>query len=1359
MNINISDFLPNYPNINLDNFYESIFKKKEFYDEKLSSTEDPPSQKGQLMKHQKIISRFLSSYTLYDSLLLVHTMGSGKTCSAIGSIEKIKNENNNFKGVYVFAKGVNILDNFIKELRDKCTAGEYVPEGYNIETGKGLTEIELIARTKKLYKDYYHFTLKNNKHTTFQTTATYLENLKDKEIENIFSNHIIVLDEVHNLRESLDSETDKKETKDLNKKIYTQFHRLLHLVKNVKILLLTGTPMKDTPDEIASIMNLILPENEQLPTGKSFIKEYLLPVESRTDLYIIKENKKQELKEKFKGRVSFVKAVQSSVKKEFVGVNIGTLDEQEEEQEEKQEEKQDTHLIVEPVRMSRFQTEAYEKALEKDKMGGSGVYSNTRQASLFVFPDGSYGGDNSEEKNKKIEKIRDKEKNGKITKKEAEKKIKTLTDKISSGFYKYVKTSETKKKISQDKDKVILNYTLNKDLIKAIQGTKIFSTNNETNNYRLKNLSKYSCKYASVIDSILKAKNKCCFVYSKFVTGSGSILFAKILELFTIDDKNFTEYKGKELGKGIRYGLLTSETSSSKKSLKIINRFNKEDNKNGHFIKVLIGSQIVSEGVSFYNIQEEYILTPWFNYSETDQAIARGYRLGSHKALENAEFKIHQLVAIPKVIEERQLMSIDLSMYKTSEDKDISIQRIMRLLMESAFDCALNYNRNHTKQTPLGTPLGTPLDGSRECEYQNCDYICDGFDGLDGLDNKEDKKEDKKDIDYSTYQLYYFNPVVNNIHKKLNTFFKTYNNVNIDNIITFFKNQYSEQEIRNALQVMLDKKIDLNLENYNKIYSKNNIKNEIEDLFKHNFSLHFNDIIKNFPDNTVFEILTTLKNIIDENIVIQNKYGFFSYLREKNNIYYLINNLLSEFSTYSEFPNIIVDQNFNKILKSTLIKLSPSFIYKLFTLNKKTQIFDILKTLPEEVQEILIEYCILSKQKNKKDNENIRDYILEYFKDYIYEIDGVFVFEKLNKQLRCLIKNSWTNCDDKYNEKIKEHINKKQKLLYDNPYGIRGTFEAKTGQFRIINIEAEKKAIEKDRKNKDGKIEKILEKYKKGKISKEEKDKQIDIINNKIDSRLQYTGLDCNKSWKKPGLYKIIVKNLKIKIPDKDKDYKNDIDIIDLKDELIESQNKIKPASNRIYTDEEIEDLNIEQLRIALYWTLTNTNNTYLCNVIKNWFATHNWNRNPMLTEHKIIKKVKDKNLIFTYIKLSQLRQLDQLKKYLEYPDVKKLDVKKYKKLVEEDKTWIFISLNNKIVGLIIMKNNNIIYISIKNQIVKKELAKEAIKSFICSEYKDYPRIVIDTTQETDRLIQLYTSYGFQLMPSKEKTIMEFKCK
>ena len=319
--MNISDFLPKYPNIdNMDDilnpyedFYESIFKKKEFYSDRYEKdTNEVLTEKGQLSKHQKFIARFLSSNTMYDCLLLVHEMGTGKTCAAIGAIEQIKNETNNFKGAYIFAKGVGLLDNFVRELRDKCTVGQYVPEGF-IDNEK-LTEKMINIRTKKLYENYYHFKIDINKPTTFQTFTKHLSSLKDSYIINKYSNHILVLDEVHNLRE-------KEDESDL--KMYAQFHRFLHLVKNCKRILMSGTPMKDTPDEIASIMNLILPLNKQLPTGSKFVEEFL--DNKSQNLYTVKKNKIQELKELFKGRVSFIKTVQSNVKKEFVGNTIGSL--------------------------------------------------------------------------------------------------------------------------------------------------------------------------------------------------------------------------------------------------------------------------------------------------------------------------------------------------------------------------------------------------------------------------------------------------------------------------------------------------------------------------------------------------------------------------------------------------------------------------------------------------------------------------------------------------------------------------------------------------------------------------------------------------------------------------------------------------------------------------------------------------------------------------------------------------------------------------------------------------------------------------------------------------------------------------
>ena len=85
--MNIEDFLPKYSNIDnsdinelnlYDNFYDSIFKKKEFYENRLSEDDAFPKQKGTLTKYQKTVTRFLSSNTPYDKLFLIHDMGYGK---------------------------------------------------------------------------------------------------------------------------------------------------------------------------------------------------------------------------------------------------------------------------------------------------------------------------------------------------------------------------------------------------------------------------------------------------------------------------------------------------------------------------------------------------------------------------------------------------------------------------------------------------------------------------------------------------------------------------------------------------------------------------------------------------------------------------------------------------------------------------------------------------------------------------------------------------------------------------------------------------------------------------------------------------------------------------------------------------------------------------------------------------------------------------------------------------------------------------------------------------------------------------------------------------------------------------------
>jgi hypothetical protein len=460
---------------------------------------------------------------------LTVTHNSGKTCSAIGAIEKIKSENEGFLGAMIFARGEGLLNNFINELVFKCTGGQYIPEEYNI-----LSELEKVHRIKKITK-YYNL-------NTFETFAKTIKNLSNKEIESRYSNRIIVIDEVHNLR---------IQDRESGVAMYQQFHRFLHTAKGCKILLMSGTPMKDGPEEIASVMNLILPEDEQLPVTDEFKQQFFET--NGEGLFHVKPSMVELLKSKFKGRVSYLKAMQSDVKKIFEGSKLGNL----------------KYFNVVDDKMSSFQTVSYNEAYRKDTEERVGIYNNSRQASLFVYPDGTYG---PEGFNNEI-----------FIKKFPRRRPVIGEDNKKKRMYLYVLGKELQKKLESENEDDILN-----------------------------NLEKYSSMYTQTIRSILSAyeRGESSFVYCEFVQGSGAILFSLLLSLFGFSRATGNEPEGSEKK---RYAIITNITSTQKEIKKVINRFNRPDNMYGKVINIVIGSRVIGEGFSLKNIQNENILTPHWN--------------------------------------------------------------------------------------------------------------------------------------------------------------------------------------------------------------------------------------------------------------------------------------------------------------------------------------------------------------------------------------------------------------------------------------------------------------------------------------------------------------------------------------------------------------------------------------------------------------------------------------------------------------------------------------------------------------------------------------------------------------------------
>ena len=117
-----------YPSLNNPNFAQEITAKKEFtdtrYDGEIRDIEEYAdilcNTKFELAPHQLFVKNFLSSETPYNSLLLYHDLGTGKTCSAIGIAEESRAYMKQIgltKSIFIIATP-NVQQNFKIQLFD-----------------------------------------------------------------------------------------------------------------------------------------------------------------------------------------------------------------------------------------------------------------------------------------------------------------------------------------------------------------------------------------------------------------------------------------------------------------------------------------------------------------------------------------------------------------------------------------------------------------------------------------------------------------------------------------------------------------------------------------------------------------------------------------------------------------------------------------------------------------------------------------------------------------------------------------------------------------------------------------------------------------------------------------------------------------------------------------------------------------------------------------------------------------------------------------------------------------------------------------------------------------------------------------
>ena len=289
------------------NFISSLFypyKKEIDLNKDLYSCDKKESNDFDLLIHQKIVRDYINIFTPYRGILLYHGLGSGKTCSSIAITEAFKSD----KQIFIMTPA-SLRRNYIEELK-KCGDLLYRKnqnwQFINIEENPELLEplsyalklkIDFIKKNKGAWlvnlkiKESNYDKLSSQKQLSLDNQIvemikykyqfinynglrnTHIDILTKNNTINPFDNCVIVIDEAHNFISRIVNKIEH-DNMDKPKFLITKLYNYLMIANNCRIILLTGTPIINYPNEIAIMMNIL--------RGKIKVWEFKLLIKDET---------------------------------------------------------------------------------------------------------------------------------------------------------------------------------------------------------------------------------------------------------------------------------------------------------------------------------------------------------------------------------------------------------------------------------------------------------------------------------------------------------------------------------------------------------------------------------------------------------------------------------------------------------------------------------------------------------------------------------------------------------------------------------------------------------------------------------------------------------------------------------------------------------------------------------------------------------------------------------------------------------------------------------------------------------------------------------------------------------------------
>ena len=782
------DFL--YPSLEDPNFNIKIAKKKEFYDNRYEekTREDFQNIKeiSQLMcentefelePHQMFVRNYMSFQTPYNGLLLFHGLGTGKTCSSISVCEEMRSY---FKQLGISKRIIIVASpavqkNFKLQLFNEtrlrevdglwnikaCTGNKFIKE-INPMNMKGLPRDKVVRQINRIISQSYHFqgyiefsnyiTRIMNKNVVSSDESELVLRKQNRSLQKEFSNRMIVIDEVHNLRITQDG------------KIKPSSENLLKLVstaKNLKLLLLSATPMFNDYQEIIWLLNVLNLNDKRFPISvKEIFDSKGNFVENKEGVEIGKEL----LIQKMTGYISYVKGNNPfsfpfsiypnqannpiSIKK-MISDGVWSYP---------TNQINGTQIInpidildLSIINIGDYQKRGYDYIIQSLKQNNP-ILNNPNKGLSYTLLESPLQALNMVYPHPDLE----------------------SEDKEDDTYqYMYGKKGLDRCMLYNERTKSEFKY---KDVTLQNFG-RIFSPNE---------IGKYSGKIATICDSIRNSEG-IIFIYSQYIDGGGVPI------ALALEEMGFTKYGGKSLFKTpptrpidaltmstenvkfpAKYIMITGDSNLTTKErveteMKAITSPN---NTKGEKIKVVIVSRAGSEGLDFKNIRQTHILDPWYNLNRQEQIVGRAIRNLSHCLLPFEERNVEIFLYGTNLGDNTE--AVDLYIYRLAEKKAKKISIVARLLKENAIDCLLNrkgqdFSMQHIDKIvdmklATGSIIQYPVgnrDGSMACDFMDCSYTCN-------------PEAEIKEVDTTTYNENFIIMNMDKILQRIRLLFKEY---------------------------------------------------------------------------------------------------------------------------------------------------------------------------------------------------------------------------------------------------------------------------------------------------------------------------------------------------------------------------------------------------------------------------------------------------------------------------------------------------------------------------------------------------------------------------------------------------------